>query len=232
MLLFLLLTLSFVPSDAPYVLVLKNKQLVELQKPPEYKDKLVYLLHVSGKKMTLPVSMVDQEQTERYNVALQEHREKAKRETERLAAEAAAVATEAPAPPPVIKIDNNRDLPEYDRSSNSVTGFQNETVAAPQDVKTFTYKSDDGVYLAQETQTRFADRVVLEGLLKVNHPGQVSEIMVTLDVSLSESGSQQLKKKATPDAGTRGDQLTVRFEIPTNEEVLRTQFSISATVSE
>lgn len=232
-LLLLLIFCSF-QSEAPYVLVLKNKQLIELQKEPEYKNNMAYVTHVNGQKMTLPANMVDQDQSKRYNEALQERRLKAQREAERLEAEAKAAAqAKAEEEPPVIDIRSAREVPEYDKTTNAVTGFEKPTEeAAPSDTKTYTFTSDDAVYVATETHSIYADRVVVDAILKVNYPGQVANVAVTFDFSLAESGSQQLKKKTTPQTAARGETLSVQFEIPTTERILQTAFGVTADLIE
>lgn len=228
----LLLTLFVFQTDAPFVLVLKNKQSIELQKEPEYKNNLAYLLHVNGQKMTLPAKMVDIEATERYNEALTEHRQKAQREAERIAAEAAAAKNETPEPPPVIEINNSRQVPEYDHSRNAVTGFKESNEDTPADQKTFEFSSEDPVYVAKETQTTTADSVIIDGILKINYEGRVQNVKVTLKVSLAQSGEQELRQAPSPTSGTQGDQLSVRFTIPTTEKVLRTSFQVEAELVE
>jgi hypothetical protein len=231
MILSLFLLLFLFQSEAPFVVVLKNNQRIELQEPPNYEKNLVFLHHVNGQKMSLPANMVDKAKTESYNKALKEHREKLQREAERMKAQAAAEQGE-PEPPPVIVI-NTKEVPEYNRAQNSASGFAEPAEAEEQgESRTFDFTSTDPVYIAREKQTVFSNRVVIEAILKVNHPGQVSNVMVTLNYRLLDSGENQMSQPATPATAIRGEELSVRFEIPTEDKVVLTQFTIQADLSD
>lgn len=211
----------------PYVLILKNEQRLEVQAEPNCDTKRCVVVLMNGQKTSLPAGLIDQPKTERINAQLAEARQA---EADARAAETAKAAkTEKEKKEKYIAVKSTRKLPRYERDQNQVTGgSSNESASeALGPPVVYTYDNDDPVYLMEEKRQRFEDHYIITCKIKVNAPAGARDITVGMKVNFTDSAPQSMEQDIQGQFNYN-DVSTVRFRVPSEDEILQTSFTISA----
>jgi len=231
MLVLMLLLSTLSEGEAPYVLVLKQGQRLEIQGVPTYDGKFAYFTTLDGEKSMLPLHVVDREGTKTYNDELA-----AKREADMVAeSQLAEDETQDEEEPKDIRILRRSQIPAYDRESNVTvaTGVAgNEQGDLGEDVigspKVTQWQSQDAFFISKETVIRKSNGWEIRCEISSNHPTGVSNLTVSM-VAHFEGGEQfNLSESPEPNQIEFGETGEVVFDLDSTAEILRTDYTLTA----
>jgi len=215
------------PEDA-YILALANDKRLEVQAPPQCADKLCTAVLVDGSKISLPKRLIDFEKTERLNREIAERR--------RLEAEAAAAAEaepaepEAEAEPKEVALTGAWQLPRYDRADSGVSGVEAppepEPLGPP---RVNAFRSEDPVYVAKETITRYETHSLLEYEVMVNYRTGASNVQLEVKVNFANEAAVTLNE-SLGDLNF-GETRVVTLRVDKADEILFTKTQLTGDLT-
>ncbi|MDJ0842559.1 MAG: hypothetical protein QNK37_39030 [Acidobacteriota bacterium] len=239
MLLAMLFTLLLFDEGAeqpPYYVVLTNKKIMKVMAPPQFQGKLATVTLLDGKVTSLPVRMIDQAETEKYNQRVAE-----KMERERLAAEARAeeeakvkARREALRKKKQESLRNVElrefdELPKYERPDNTVAKPP-ETESKPAGdpmVKNFT--SDDPVFVSQETIRPYDDHIEVICKVKVQAVNGAGNIKVKLKVRYDKEAGDEIEQAVEGNLAYNGEAV-ITFRLDKTDTIVDTFYTVSADI--
>lgn len=224
-------------ADQPYYVVLKNKKRIVAVEPPVFEGKLCYVVLPNGNRTSLPLSMVDQQETIEYNQRMVMKREAELMEQRRLAREEAEKAAQEPPEekkePKRIVLTSTEDLPSYADAGGTVTGSADtETSDNPVrgEPKVRTFSGSEGVILQKETVYELEQgyRIVCE--VKVQEPTGAQNVNLAVEINFDGAPKESYSKAVTPTTLPYDSVAEVVFTTDTRAEIIRTRYNITGDV--